>query len=178
MPTLADVFRLYGPAYLEKYRDKMSVRSVPSHASHLALPHTRTRHDRLSLQVLRAIARRASPLRKSALPELLRQQSSRVERKALTQLLPAPTSWSLFTVPEALLAFIDRIEGMLSSPLAFQSRCLGQDSQGSEVRRLLASASQDRLGMAQDDGHDHAQSSIHIDGHGQTDRRAESDVML
>ncbi len=104
--TRADVFRLYGPAYLEKYRATRcpSISSEPCEPSHIA--HARTRHDRLSLQVLRATARRASPLRQSPLPNCQGNKAREWKRKALAHLLPCSYFMVTFTVPEALRAFI------------------------------------------------------------------------
>ncbi len=145
MPTLADVFRLYGPAYLEKYRDKMSVDQFRAMRAilHCRTPELGTTVYRCkSCERLHAVHR---PCGNRHCPNCQGNKAREWKRKALAQLLPCSYFMVTFTVPEALRAFIrSHSKECLSSPLGFQYRFLGQTSQGSEIRRLRADRSDGR----------------------------------
>ncbi len=106
MPTLADVFRLYGPAYLEKYRDKMSVDQCRAMRAilHCRTPELGTTVYRCkSCERLHAVHR---PCGNRHCPNCQGNKAREWKRKALAQLLPCSYFMVTFTVPEALRAFI------------------------------------------------------------------------
>ncbi len=108
MPTLADVFRLYGPAYLEKYRDKMSVDQFRAMRAilHCRTPELGTTVYRCkSCERLHAVHR---PCGNRHCPNCQGNKAREWKRKALAHLLPCSYFMVTFTVPEALRAFIRR----------------------------------------------------------------------
>ena len=102
MPTVAEVVRRYGPAYLERFGDDDARGAREGAARHRGLPDRRAGDGALPLRGLRADARHGPIVRQPALPELPARQGRGLAGDQTDRLLPCPYFLVTFTLPAGL----------------------------------------------------------------------------
>ena len=102
MPTVAEVVRRYGPAYLERFGATMPAAHKKVLRDIAGLPDRRAGDGPLPLRGLRADACHGPIVRRPALPELPARQGRGLARDQTDRLLPCPYFLVTFTLPAGL----------------------------------------------------------------------------